>query len=370
MKKLEVCLIQKRTELKQIFEQGMEEAFPAFLFKAMAQGLQKILHLKELPNWVMSAIILFLLFIYLPGFLIAVWTREVWQWQDFQWFYFGMIAFAYFSSVVCYINVTYNLLPGIRDDVIDSILTVEDLNRLGKWLNEFWSIRKLIIFSLVVGVLIAIAFIVTMTLASGGFMGFGLTVLTFLVAPFYVSPLYIIFHTITLPTLLAGFQLRLYEPDPINSEVIQRLINFLNIYVYWVAGYTAVGTALLSLNPITSQAVWIALFIGWVPTTIQFLTIQNALRRIIITSKWQNLNKLQAQIKELQNANLVKASDNTITRLNQLMDLHDRLRAKPNSILNLSTGLSFLNQMMLPLLGLLLGNIDKILRLINVKTIP
>jgi len=54
-------------------------------------------------------------------------------------------------------------------------------------------------------------------------------VLTFLVAPFYVGPLYVVFHTITLPTTLSRSRLRLYESDPINSEIIQRLMYFLNI---------------------------------------------------------------------------------------------------------------------------------------------
>jgi hypothetical protein len=358
-------VLEKRAELKQAFDAGLEKAFPAFLFKAVGHGLQTTFRLQKLPNWVTSAIVFFLLFIFLPGFLVAILTGEIRQWQTFHLFYFALIPFGYCSSIVCYINVTYNFLPGIRDDVIGSILAVEDLNRLGKWLDKFWSIRGATFFSLVVGSLTAAAFTITLTLSLGSFIGFGLMVLTFLVAPFYVGPLYVVFHTITLPTTLARSRLRLYEADPINSEIIQRLMYFLNIYVYWVAGYTAVGTTLVSLNPITSRLVWIAILIGWVPSVIQFLIIQFSVRKIIITAKWQNLNKLQVQIKGLQNTNLVEAPDGVITRLNQLMDLHDRISARPNSILNWGTGLSFLNQLMLPLLGLLLGNIDKLLKLLS-----
>ena len=111
--------------------------------------------------------------------------------------------------------------------------------------------------------------------------------------------------------------------------------------------------------------IWVNILLGWLPTITQFLVNQYAIRKIIISAKWRNLNRIQEQIKDLQNVNLKEAPEATIARINQLMDLHDRIGAKPNSILSWSTGLSFLNQLMLPVLGSLLGNIDKLLKLIN-----
>jgi len=47
------------------------------------------------------------------------------------------------------------------------------------------------------------------------------------------------------------------------------------------------------------------------------------------------------------------------------MDMPDLISKKPNSALIWGTGLSFLYQLMLPLLGLLLGIIDKLLNLLK-----
>ena len=96
----------------------------------------------------------------------------------------------------------------------------------------------------------------------------------------------------------------------------------------------------------------------------QFIANQYAVRKIIITAKWRKLDELQGQIKELQTVNLKDAPEATIVRINQLMDLHDRISGKPNSILNWNTGFNLLNQLMLPLLGVLLGNIDKVINLL------
>jgi hypothetical protein len=132
----------------------------------------------------------------------------------------------------------------------------------------------------------------------------------------------------------------------------------------------AVGTTFSSINPAIAWWLWGCLFVGWVPTILQFLVNQYSIRKMIMTAKWESLNQLQIQIRQLRNSNLTNGPDTTVTRLNQLMDLHDRISAKPNSILNWGTGISFLNQLMLPLLGLLLGNIDKILKLLNPSIKP
>jgi hypothetical protein len=49
--------------------------------------------------------------------------------------------------------------------------------------------------------------------------------------------------------------------------------------------------------------------------------------------------------------------------INRLMDYHERIRATPNSNLNLQSLGNFLNQLALPLLGFLLANIDTVINL-------
>jgi hypothetical protein len=88
--------------------------------------------------------------------------------------------------------------------------------------------------------------------------------------------------------------------------------------------------------------------------------------RLVIrhTAKWQTLNELQAKTSKLRTgAN--PADKEAMEAINRLMDLHDRVRATRNSTLNLRTGLDFLNQLMLPLLALLLANIDRLLEAVR-----
>ncbi len=363
MNNQEADLLEKRAELKQIITEGMEKTFPAHIFNAIGRGLVKALRLKNQPHWSVDALILGVL-LFLPSIAVAIATRELFQWKEIHLFLIALGALAYLAPIVSHINVVYNVLPGIRDELVDSITSVADLRKLHSWLNIMWSFHNWIEFMISAGLLWTIITTVAFNRAMGGFMGFSILTLNWLIGPFFVIPLYVIFRMLTFPFELASYRLNLYESDPANSEVIQRLVYILNVYVYILAGYIAVNTAIVSLNPITFWLVYPNILLGWVPTILQFLVNQYAIRKIIIRAKWQNLNRIQAQIRELQNNNLAEVPEDTITRLNRLMDLHDRISAKPNSTLNWSTGLSFLNQLMLPLLGLFLGNIDKLLKLL------
>jgi len=359
----EAALQEKRAELKRVINEGMEKTFPAYFFNAVGRGLRKVFRLKKQPHWSVSAFVLGVL-MYLPGIMVAVATREIFQWKEVRVLYVALIALAYLAPIVSHINVVYNVLPGIRDELVDSIQSIEDLDKLQSWMNAFWSLRKWLAFVVWCGLLYGIVSTIGFSLSLGSFLGFGLTTLTFSVGPFFVIPLLVIFYMLTLPSQLADYHLNLYESDPANSEIILRLNNTLNVYLYILAGYVAISTALISLNPATTWFVFVIILIGWIPTILQFLINQYAMRKIIITAKWGILNRLQAQIKEVQKNKLIDVADTTLALLNQLMDLHDRISAKPNSILTWGTGLSFLNQLMLPLLGLLLGNLDKLLKLL------
>jgi hypothetical protein len=364
MKKQELYLLEKHAQLKQIITNGMEKTFPAYFFNAIGCGLVKVFRLKNQPPWPVNACVLGVL-LFLPGLGVAIATKEIFQWKETGLFILTLGVIAYLAPIVSHINLVYNVLPGIRDDLVDSIISVEDLHKLHSWLNALWSFRKWMVFIVSAGLFWTILIMGGLSGASGGLTGLGILTLNLAIDPFFVIPFYFIFHMLTLPFQLAGYRLNLYESDPANSEVIQRLISMLNVYIYILAGYIALLTAFVSLSSAISWIVYVTVLFGWIPTTLQFLINQYAIRKIIIRAKWQNLNHLQIQIREIQNTDLRKTSEETIIRLNQLMDLHDRISAKPNSILNLGTGLSFMNQLLLPVLGWFLGNLDKLLKLLT-----
>jgi hypothetical protein len=329
----EIGVAEKRAELKNIINEGMEKTFPAYFYKGIGRILTRIFHLKRQPRWSVSALILGLL-AFVPGLLTALVTREIYQWGFFEWISHVSALNLYVASVVAHVNMTYNLLPGIRDYIVDAIQSASDLNRLEKWLNSMWSRSNQLTFMILFSLIEGASLVLISSMVVGKFVGFGYSINCFLFSLPLAMAIYFVLRILALPSELADYQLDVYESDPANSEVIQRLIYIMNVYIYYVAGYQAVGTLFGALVPELSFSVWYFVLLGWIPTITQFLANQYAIRKIIIRAKWRNLNRLQAQIREIQNASLTNAPETTITRLNQLMDLHDRISARPNSALN------------------------------------
>ena len=230
-----LTLFEKRTKVKQFIDEGIAKTFPAYLFDVAGKTLKELFHLSRKPHWAVGAFTWFVV-VYVPGLLVAIGFKEIPHWEDGHWFYAGILPFGYFTAVVCYVNVVYNLLPGIRYHIVDSILAVEDLDKLKNWLVRFWSIRNWFGFTMVAGVLIAFVFTVSISMGIGEFIGIGLTLVGFSVGPFFMGALYIIFYMLTLPPELATYKIKMYDLDPSHSEVIQRLASILiYICIWWLA---------------------------------------------------------------------------------------------------------------------------------------
>jgi hypothetical protein len=257
-----------------------------------------------------------------------------------------------------------NVLPGIRDHLIDTLQDVEDLNKISIWLRSLFSPRNWIVFGIYFGIPYIIALIVAFSLGVGNFVGFGISTLVVIMTLLVGSAFYNIYKILTLPLILPRLKLDLYMSNPANSEVIQRLAQLLNTYLYIYAGYMAIITSVVFLIPVR-YLLWIDILSGWLPITAQFLVTQYSFHKIIFTAKWQYLRQLQKEINDSQNVIGKEASDTNITRISQLMDMHGRISATPNSMLNWSTGISFVNQLMFPVLGFLLANFDTFLRWIG-----
>lgn len=356
-------LLAKQKELKETINMGMENTLPAYYFNLVGNALAKLFRLAKQPPRIVNAAVLCIL-VFLPGIIIAFLTGEIYQWGELHFRYVVLELAFYFGPITMHINLTLNILPRFRDHIIDTIQDAEDLNTLSIWLRSVFSPRKWIVFSIYFGIPFTVVLILVYSLGVGNFVGYGISTLVVIVALLLGSAFYGVYKVMTLPLILSRFNLDLYKSNPANSVLIQYLVHILNLYIYIYAAYMAILTSVVVLIPIR-YVLLIDILSGWAPITAQFLVNQYSFRKIIITAKWQNLRKLQGEIKDAQNKIWKEASNANIARVNRLIDLHDRINATPNSMLNLGSALSFINQLMFPLVGLLLANIDKFFKWIN-----
>lgn len=355
-------LLEKREELKREITAGMGKTLPALIFNTTGRIVRMLTKSRQPMSFYYSAVVLALV-ILLPGLLISALVHEADKWIALGSLFAVAMESLLLSLILAHIIIG-NVLSNIRDHLIDAIEPADDLTDLQQWLADAQSIRKslalIIPFSVCYGIVATILF----SLFWGEFIGFGLGTETFVFGIGLGIDLYYVLWMLRLPFRLSRYQYKLYEVDPVNSEVISHLSRMFNTHVYVLAAFYAFSTFLCTCFRLLVWYAVFMIFVAWIPITIQFMSNQIALRRIVTTARWKTLNELQAKIRKLRTeANL--ADKETVEAINRLMDLHDRIRATRNSTQDLRTGLNFLNQLMLPLLGFLLANVDRLLDLIR-----
>jgi hypothetical protein len=98
------------------------------------------------------------------------------------------------------------------------------------------------------------------------------------------------------------------------------------------------------------------------PVIVLFILIQTSLSNIIRRAKWKTLNEIQAKVEKLQEAKDFGDKE-TMEAISRLMDYHNSVKASRDSAINLRAILGFINSLLLPLLALLLSNLDLVLKL-------
>jgi hypothetical protein len=235
-----------------------------------------------------------------------------------------------------------------------------DLSSLHRILSNLWSVRRSWSFGVSFGLILTFALVKLTSNALGGFIGIGATISSLLASILNGIVLYKIFLMLILPWSLSQYHYELHEPNPSHSMAIRHLAYSLNTYVYVVAGFTAAFAVWVGSSPITSSSNAVMLVTNWFPIVAQFVSNHVAMARIISSAKWESLAKVESQIRLLQSQ--TNASDKKTSELiSQLSDYHDRISKSRNSALDIGAGLSFLNQLLLPLLAFAITNLNKIL---------
>jgi hypothetical protein len=248
---------------------------------------------------------------------------------------------------------------------LDAIGSVSDLTNFQTWLAGMHNLKKPLFFGLTFSLFVGFYGITLFPMTQGGFQGWGSLILGMIVG-FQVGILiYYFVPILTLPVRFNRYQFQLYAADPSRSEVIDHLSDMLSNFVYISAGLTAIATLVFSLLGVLNLPTFIILVvISWMPLSALFLLNQYALAKIITRAKWKTLNEIQAETERLRTGGKL-AEKETMEAVNRLMDYHDRIRATPNSALDLRASLNFLNSLLLPVLAFVLANLDEVVALFS-----
>jgi len=276
------------------------------------------------------------------------------------------IAGLCFAILIFAKKVNHLIHDTLCESTLDAIESTSDLVDLHHRFTAFYDLRKQWLAGLASGIVLGLYSPMVAASIKDWPSGVGMTALS--VITFFLSGIGCYYASLIfgLPNWLSRYQFKLYTADPSSSEVIQRLSDMMGSILFRLALVFVVFTlGLIYFELLTSQTANLFLAVAmWGPLVAIFLGSQQAWRTIITRAKWQTLNEIQAKIETIKAEQNI-AEEATMETVNRLIDYHDRIKAKRNTALDVRGGLNFINSLLLPLLGFVIGNIDKMLALFS-----
>ncbi len=249
----------------------------------------------------------------------------------------------------------------IANHLLDAIQTLENLRDLEDWLKSRANRRAELVWSILFAVVFDAYFILAAIL-TGEVIPRLPVVAAFLPMFIQIGMLfYDYFWAINLPVRIEHYQFRLYQADPVSSEMISRLAGLFTAFIFMIGAIAGILTLLLAIfNPMPVAGSIFVVALGWIPLFLAFAVTQNSLRHIIRQGKQKALGEIQSKIEKLQAKDEIPGEE-TLKHLRALIDYHDYIKSRRDSTLDLQSGLNFLNSLLFPIVGFLLGNLKEFL---------
>lgn len=276
------------------------------------------------------------------------------------------------EGVVLSFCVAHIALQTILDDIAnrinDKFSNVDDLSQMLLWLMRTLSMRNVFTFALLFCLMWVLLGVPAMSIPIRQFIGFGLSLTTFVVGLVAGIAGYLYLWTCLLVSSFKAYQYDMNAFSPADSEIINNISEMMTKAIYMLAGLSAVITFILTSSLLYEQTRAIfsfpVLVLGWTAIIAQFLLTRSTLGVITNRAKWKTLNRIQRKINSLEATGDLSEKD-TVERLLRFADLHQQIMASKTNTLDLKSFSTLFSQLMLPLFGLLLGNLDRLLELLR-----
>jgi len=195
----------------------------------------------------------------------------------------------------------------------------------------------------------------TLGVFNAGTLSIGSIVIIYPVAFIWGMPMYFLLVLLLLPLQLGECEYKLFQADPASTKIISQLSQLLTGLVYLYAAVAGGSMVYLARAGLLKDIALPAILVSWLPIAALFILSQNALGSIIRRGKWETLSEIQMQVEKIEVQGYLADKD-TMDKINRLMDFHDRVKNSRSSSFDIRAGLNFLNSLLFPVIGFILGN--------------
>jgi len=352
----------KHKEAKQEILALKEQIPSARIFNQLGKAFKP----KTLGYW-LSNIVLLNLILLSPQILIALALKEFEKTIPVLEASITAVETVILGIVVAHIAAQI-ILDDVANRIIEKIINADDISKMLLWFRKTWSMQNISASALPFCLF-------WVSLAVGGtslllqqFVGFGFTLTAALTGLLAGIALYVPLWTSSMVVNLKDYQYEMNAFSPADSEILSDISEMLMKGIYILAATLTVIT-LVSASSLVNQQLRVTfslpvLAFAWIVIIAQFLLTRSTLGAITNRAKWKTLNRIRTKINSLEATGDLSDKD-TAERLFRLADIHKQIMASKTNTLDWKSFSTLFSQLMLPLLGLLLGNLDKVLKLLS-----
>lgn len=343
-----------REEIERVYQTSLMRKYWGFIGRALALLVRRK---GEAPAWISFTVAFILVQVITSVVKIAL-KEEGTALMATPRFSYPMLAYCWFGLLIFQAQIE-RFVHFLKTDLMDSLDLQESQPAIESWLRSAGA-RSL-------QAPVMLVFVIWMTLVTvavifgqrGQPVEITVYVLTTLVFIQIIPHLYwILVAAVAYAFSIRAWKFNLFPDDPSATPIIQSLHRISNRFLLSIAFLLALNQLIALPVGIYSEFYILVMIASlWTPTLIFFVVRESTFANLLVRAKLNRLASIQQQIMDIENKQDISQKE-PAEAIKRLLELHDRVKSAPASMINLSSVTNLLGSLALPLLGALLSIFD------------
>ncbi len=348
-----------RDTLRKNIEDVYQTSLMRIYWRAIGRGLARLVGRKgEAPMWVSFAAAFVMVQTITAIVRIALKEQDVTSMILSVQFSYPMLAYCWLGLMIFQAQVE-RFINYIKTDIVNSLDLPDSQTAIESWLRSVGDRSLQAPITLLFVAWMTILTILVIFGQRNQPAGVSVYIFTALVFVQIIPHMYWIFvAAITFAFSIRQWKFKLFSDDPSKTPVIQTLHRLSSNFLLTIAFLLALNQLIALPLGLYSKFYIIAMIAAlWTPTLLFFIFRESAFAHLLTNARLERLATLQQQIMEIENKQDMSQKE-PAEAVKRLLDLHDRVKSAPVSMINLSSIANLLGSLALPLLGALLSIFD------------
>lgn len=348
-----------RESLREEIERVYQASLMRIYWRTIGRGLMRLIGKKgEAPAWISFTVAFVMVQVVTSVARVALKEQDVTSMILSVQFSYPMLAYCWLGLMVFQSQIE-RFINYFKTEIVDSLNLPDSQPAIEAWMRAAGARSLQAPITLL---FIAWMTILTVLVISGQRnqpAAVSVYIFTALVFLQLIPHLYwALVVAVTFAFSIRQWKFKLFSDDPAHTPVIQNLHRLSSKFLLTIAFLLALNQLIALPLGIYSTFYMVAMIAAlWTPTLLFFIFRESAFTALLTHARLNRLAGIQKQIMEIEN-NRDMSQKEPAEAVKRLLDLHDRVKSAPASMINLSSIANLLGSLALPLLGALLSIFD------------